>query len=309
MIELYTWTTPNGRKVPIMLEEVGLPYNVHPINLGKGEQHDPAFLKISPNNKIPAIVDTEGPGGPLSIFESGAILIYLAEKTGRLLASHGAERYRTLEWLNWQIGGIGPVFGQLGFFAIRSEEKSPLAIKRFTDESERLIGVIDRRLAGMPLSRRRPLLDRRYRRLSMDAGGEDLPRPVARTNHRRQTGDPPLARRGRRARSGQARDGRAEGVSRISRSGVNRLGGTVKGSRPSAPEQPTTVTTAAVPACLEPSDAVVQAVEIFGLRRRLLVVDQRRRCGAGADARRRRAERRGRHRSRQLAGRREQRRP
>ena len=109
MIELYTWTTPNGRKVPIMLEEVGLPYNVHPINIGKGEQHDPAFLKISPNNKIPAIVDTEGPGGPLSIFESGAILIYLAEKTGRLLASHGAERYKTLEWLNWQIGGIGPI--------------------------------------------------------------------------------------------------------------------------------------------------------------------------------------------------------
>ena len=146
MIELYTWTTPNGRKVPIMLEEVGLPYNVHPINIGKAEQHDPAFLKISPNNKIPAIVDTEGPGGPLSIFESGAILIYLAEKTGRLLASHGAERYKTLEWLNWQIGGIGPFLGQLGFFAIRSEEKSPLAIKRFTEENERLIGVIDRRL-------------------------------------------------------------------------------------------------------------------------------------------------------------------
>ncbi len=150
MIELYTWTTPNGRKIPIMLEEVGLPYNVHPVNLGKSEQHDPAFLKISPNNKIPAIVDTEGPGGPLSIFESGAILIYLAEKTGRLLASDGAERYRTLEWLNWQIGGIGPFLGQLGFFAIRSEEKSPLAIKRFTDENERLIGVIDRRLEECP---------------------------------------------------------------------------------------------------------------------------------------------------------------
>ena len=150
MIELYTWTTPNGRKIPIMLEEVGLPYNVHPVNLGKGEQHDPAFLKISPNNKIPAIVDTEGPDGRLSIFESGAILIYLAEKTGRLLASDGAERYKTLEWLNWQIGGIGPLLGQLGFFAIRSEEKSPLAIKRFTEENERLIGVIDRRLKECP---------------------------------------------------------------------------------------------------------------------------------------------------------------
>ena len=146
MIDLYTWTTPNGRKVPIMLEEVGLPYKVHPVNLGKNEQHDPEYLKISPNNKIPAIVDPEGPDGPLSVFESGAILIYLAEKTGKLLAARGAERYRALEWLNWQMGGIGPMFGQLGFFAIRSAEKSPLAIKRSTDESERLLGVIGRRL-------------------------------------------------------------------------------------------------------------------------------------------------------------------
>ena len=146
MIELYTWTTPNGRKVPIMLEELGLPYNVHPVHIGRNEQFDPAYLKISPNNKIPAIVDTDGPGGPLSLFESGAILIYLAEKTGRLLAARGAERYRALEWLSWQIGGIGPFFGQLGFFAIRSTEKAPLAIARFTDEGKRLIGVIDRRL-------------------------------------------------------------------------------------------------------------------------------------------------------------------
>jgi GST-like protein len=146
MIELYTWSTPNGRKVPIMLEEIGLPYTVKPINLGKNEQFDPAFLKISPNNKIPAIVDPDGPGGPLSVFESGAILVYLAEKTGKLLAPSGAERYRALEWLNWQIGGIGPMFGQLGFFAIRSEEKSELAIKRFTDECARLLKVMDRRL-------------------------------------------------------------------------------------------------------------------------------------------------------------------
>ena len=146
MIELYTWATPNGRKVQIMLEEVGLPYEVHPVHIGRNEQFDPAFLKIAPNNKIPAIVDTEGPGGPLSVFESAAILIYLAEKTGLLLAARGAERYRALEWLSWQIGGIGPFFGQLGFFAIRSAEKSPLAISRMTEECQRLLGVIDRRL-------------------------------------------------------------------------------------------------------------------------------------------------------------------
>ena len=146
MIELYTWTTPNGRKASIMLEEVGLPYRVHPINLGKNEQFDPAFLKISPNNKIPAIVDEDAPGGPLAVFESGAILIYLAEKTGRLLAKEGAERYHALEWLNWQMGGIGPMFSQLGFFAVRSTDKAPLAITRFTEEGQRLLTVLDRQL-------------------------------------------------------------------------------------------------------------------------------------------------------------------
>ncbi len=146
MIELYTWSTPNGRKVAIMLEEVGLPYTVHKINIGREEQFDPAFLKIAPNNKIPAIIDPDGPGGPLSVFESGAILVYLAEKTGKLLAASGPERYKTLEWLNWHMGGVGPMFGQLGFFAIRAEEKSELAITRFTDECERLLRVMDRRL-------------------------------------------------------------------------------------------------------------------------------------------------------------------
>src|SRR5271166_953366 len=120
------------------------------VNIGKNEQHDPAFLKISPNNKIPAIVDRDAPGGPLSVFESGAILIYLAEKTGRLLASGGPERYRALEWLNWQMSGIGPMFGQLGFFAIRSKEKSALAIERFTEECGRLLNVMERRLAESP---------------------------------------------------------------------------------------------------------------------------------------------------------------
>jgi GSH-dependent disulfide-bond oxidoreductase len=146
MIDLYTSATPNGRKASIMLEEVGLPYQVHSINLGRQQQFDPAFLRIAPNNKIPAIVDLEGPGGALSVFETGAILIYLAEKTGKLLASGGAERYKALEWLNWQVSGMGPMFGQLGFFAIRADEKSALAITRFTEECQRLLGVLDRRL-------------------------------------------------------------------------------------------------------------------------------------------------------------------
>jgi GSH-dependent disulfide-bond oxidoreductase len=146
MIELYTWGTPNGRKAPIMLEEVGLAYSVHPVNIGKDEQFDPKFLAISPNNKIPAIVDTDAPGGTLTLFESGAILIYLAEKTGKLLAPSGAARYKALEWLNWQTGGLAPMLGQLGFFAVRSTEKAPLPIKRFTEEGERLFGVLERRL-------------------------------------------------------------------------------------------------------------------------------------------------------------------
>ena len=150
MIDLYTWATPNGRKISIMLEEVGLRYTVHSVNIGRDEQFDPKFLAISPNNKIPAIVDSDGPGGLLSLFESGAILTYLAEKTGRFLAPKGAARYRALEWLNWQMGGLGPMFGQLGFFAVRSPEKAPLAIQRFTDEAERLVGVMERRLSAAP---------------------------------------------------------------------------------------------------------------------------------------------------------------
>jgi GSH-dependent disulfide-bond oxidoreductase len=147
MMKLYTWTTPNGRKIPIMLEELGLPYEVHTINIGKDEQFSPAFLAISPNNKIPAIVDDLAPGGPLSMFESGAILTYLAEKTGRFLAPSGPARYKALEWLHWQIGGLGPMLGQLGFFAVRSKEKAPLAIHHFTKEADRLLGVLDRRLS------------------------------------------------------------------------------------------------------------------------------------------------------------------
>ncbi len=150
MITLYTWTTPNGRKIPIALEELGLPYEVVPVNIGKDEQFKPEFLALAPNNKIPAIVDHDAEGGPLPIFESGAILIYLAEKTGQLLAPSGFARYKALEWLNWQMGGLGPMLGQLGFFAVRSEEKAPLAIKRFTDEADRLLEVMNRRLFEAP---------------------------------------------------------------------------------------------------------------------------------------------------------------
>ena len=146
MIQLYTWSTPNGRKVSIALEELGLPYAVHPINIGKDEQFGADFLKIAPNNKIPAIVDEDSEGGPLPIFESGAILVYLAEKTGKLLAPSGPARYKTLEWLNWQMGGLGPMLGQLGFFAVRSPEKAPLAIERFTTEAGRLLGVMEKQL-------------------------------------------------------------------------------------------------------------------------------------------------------------------
>lgn len=149
MITLYTWTTPNGRKISTMLEELGIQYQIRTINLGQNEQFSPEFLKVSPNNKIPAIVDDAplGGGEPLAIFESGAILTYLAEKYGQFLPQSGAERYKTLEWLNWQMGGLGPMLGQLGFFAVRSSEKSPLAIDRFTEESDRLLTVLDRRLS------------------------------------------------------------------------------------------------------------------------------------------------------------------
>jgi GST-like protein len=147
MLTLHTWTTPHGRKIPIMLEELGMEYTIKTVNIGKDEQFQPAFLAISPNNKIPAIVDTDADGNRFSIFESGAILTYLAEKTGKLLPASGPARFKVLEWLHWQIGGLGPMLGQVGFFAVRSEEKSALAIKHFVDEAERLLGVMDKQLA------------------------------------------------------------------------------------------------------------------------------------------------------------------
>ncbi|MBI1238689.1 MAG: glutathione S-transferase family protein [Alphaproteobacteria bacterium] len=144
MIDLYTWTTPNGRKVSIMLEETGLPYTAHPINIGKQEQFAPEFLKLSPNNKIPAILDRDT---GISVFESGAILIYLAEKTGKFLPASGAARAKTLEWLMWQMSAVGPIIGQLGHF-MNAAEKVPYAIKRFGDESLRIMKVLDGQLAN-----------------------------------------------------------------------------------------------------------------------------------------------------------------
>jgi GSH-dependent disulfide-bond oxidoreductase len=148
MIELHTWSTPNGRKVSIMLEEVGLPYSVHPVNIGKDEQFRPEFLAISPNNKIPAIVDPDGPGGKrFALFESGAILIYLGEKTGRFIPKDPATRYVALHWLMFQMGGLGPMLGQTHHFLRAAPEPVPYAIKRYKDETRRLYGVLDKRLA------------------------------------------------------------------------------------------------------------------------------------------------------------------
>lgn len=151
-IELHTWATPNGRKVSILLEELGLEYTVHPVDISKGEQHDPKFLALSPNNRIPAIVDPHGPQGkPLSLFESGAILVYLAEKTeSALLPAAGAERAITFQWLMWQMGGVGPMFGQAHHFLFRPKEVVPYGQKRYHDETKRLYRVLNARLGEAP---------------------------------------------------------------------------------------------------------------------------------------------------------------
>ncbi len=147
MLVLHTWPTPNGKKVPILLEELGLAYELHFVDISKDEQFEPSFLAISPNNKIPALIDRGAEGGPLSIFESGAILEYLADRHGgAFLAASGHARWKTMEWLYWQVGSLGPMLGQLGFFGVRSKEKAPLAIDRFAQEATRLLGVLDRRL-------------------------------------------------------------------------------------------------------------------------------------------------------------------
>ena len=148
MIEVYSWPTPNGHKVHIMLEECGLPYRAIPVNIGTGAQFAPDFLAISPNNKVPAITDPDGPDGqPISLFESGAILLYLAGKTGRFLPTGTRQRYEVLQWLMFQMGGLGPMLGQAHHFRIYAPEKLPYAVERYTNEAKRLYGVLDRRLA------------------------------------------------------------------------------------------------------------------------------------------------------------------
>ena len=148
MIEVYSWATPNGHKVHIMLEECGLPYRVHAVDIGAGDQFKPDFLAISPNNKIPAIVDPDGPDGePISLFESGAILLYLASKTGRFLPESTRGKFEAMEWLMFQMGGVGPMLGQAHHFRIYAPEKIAYAVDRYTNEAKRLYGVMDKRLA------------------------------------------------------------------------------------------------------------------------------------------------------------------
>src|SRR5262245_59210504 len=152
MIDLYYWPTPNGWKITIMLEETGLPYRIVPVNIGRGEQFKPEFLAISPNNRMPAIVDHEPPGGgaPVSVFESGAILMYLAEKTGKLMPADLRGRYEVIQWLMWQMGGLGPMAGQAHHFRGYAPEPIPYAIERYTNEANRLYGVMNKRLVDRP---------------------------------------------------------------------------------------------------------------------------------------------------------------
>ncbi len=151
MIDIYSWATPNGHKIHIMLEECGLSYRAHPVDIGKGEQFTPEFLDISPNNKIPAMTDTDGPDGkPISLFESGAMLVYLAGKTGKFLGKTDRERYNTLQWLMFQMGGLGPMLGQCHHFRIYAPEKIEYAVNRYTNEAKRLYGVMDKQLAKTP---------------------------------------------------------------------------------------------------------------------------------------------------------------
>lgn len=147
MIDLYYWPTPNGWKISIMLEECGLEYRLVPVDIGRGDQFKPEFLAISPNNRMPAIVDHDVEGEPVSVFESGAILMYLAEKTGRFLPSDPRARLQVMQWVFWQVGGLGPMAGQFGHFTNYAPEKIPYALNRYGDEYNRLLGVIDKQLA------------------------------------------------------------------------------------------------------------------------------------------------------------------
>ena len=199
-VRLYYWPTPNGHKVSILLEELGVPYTVHPIDIGKGDQFAPAFLKISPNNRIPAIVDPAGPGGrPVSVFESGAILMYLARKYGRFYPAAPRERIAVEEWLMWQMGGLGPMTGQANHFNVYASEKIPYARKRYTAEVRRLLGVMDRRLTGRRfLAGSYSIADMACFSWVLSAGKhvplEDFPHVVA---WRDRVGARPAVRRGR----------------------------------------------------------------------------------------------------------------
>jgi glutathione S-transferase len=207
--------TPNGHKVHIMLEECGLPYRAHPVDIGAGDQFKPEFLAISPNNKIPAIVDPEGPDGqPISLFESGAILLYLAGKTGRFLPADTRGKYEVLQWLMFQMGGVGPMLGQAHHFRIYAPEKIPYAIERYTNEAKRLYGVMNKRLAKSRYLGGAGLQHRRHRRLSLAAQLEEpghrlerLPAPQGLVRRDRR---PPRsqARRGGAGRPAQAHHGR-----------------------------------------------------------------------------------------------------
>ena len=174
MIDLYYWPTPNGHKITLFLEETGLPYRIHPVNIGKGEQFNPDFLKIAPNNRIPAIVDQDPAGGgtPISLFESGAILLYLAEKTGKFIPAEIRGRAEVLQWLFWQMGGLGPMAGQNGHFTIYAPEKIPYAIERYTRETRAALrrdGPAPRR----PRLSRWRLFDRRHGLLSLGRAARD----------------------------------------------------------------------------------------------------------------------------------------
>ena len=168
MIQLYYWPTPNGHKVTLFLEEAGLPYQIHGVNIGKGEQFKPDFLKISPNNRMPAMIDDEPPGGgaPVSVFESGAILVYLAEKTGKFLPKDLRGRFEVLQWLFWQMGGLGPMAGQNHHFSQYAPEKLPYAIDRYMFEAQRHFGILDERLAT-----RKYMLGNTYTIVDMDVWG------------------------------------------------------------------------------------------------------------------------------------------
>jgi GST-like protein len=198
MIDLHTWRTPNGRKVSIFLEEAALPYRVVPVDLGAGAQHAPSFLAINPNGRIPAIVDHDGAGDPLTIFESGAILVYLAEKTGRFLPTEPRARADAMQWLMFQMAGVGPMMGQAAWFANSAPEQVPLAIERYVNESRRLMDVLEGRLAdrtylagdyGIADMATFPWIDAAWPLL----GGDHVPRLGA---WRERVGGRPAVRRG-----------------------------------------------------------------------------------------------------------------